>query len=160
MCVHMNYTRRYENKGCPLFDRVSTYTIRPQSHQVLDYVSNPGSLTFMKLLVKRGPSFEQGWVECLFHVEPVWNSVALAGSHLEFHIQTTQSFRVKLKDEGKQTKRPHNNDKAGKDDLLEFGMTVFFHTHLIVAPLDSPAKLVLPSAMPNQGFPALRGRKF
>lgn len=43
----------------------------PRSHLALDYVSNPGSLTFMKLLAKRGPSFEQGWVESFFHVEPV-----------------------------------------------------------------------------------------
>lgn len=42
-----------------------------RSHLALDYVSNPGSLTFMKLLAKHGPSFEQPRVEYFFHVEPV-----------------------------------------------------------------------------------------
>lgn len=83
-----------------LFDSFYTYTMKPQSHQ-----KSPGfGLCFKSGLTdihetfgKHGPSFEQGWVEYFFHVGPVWNSEALAGFPLEFHIQTTQSFRVKIK---------------------------------------------------------------
>ena len=95
-----------------LFDRFYTHTIKPQSRQkspVWDCVSSPGPLTFMKLLAKHGPSFEQAWVEYFFHVEPVWNSVALASFHLEFHIQTIPSFRLKLRGEGKQRGKQTEN---------------------------------------------------
>lgn len=49
---------------------------------------------------KHGPGFEQGWVECFIHVEPMWNSAASARFLLEFHIQTVQCFKVKLKQRG------------------------------------------------------------
>lgn len=67
-------SQRYENKGCPcLTDSILLQDSLKvaRSHLVWDYVSNPGSLTFMKLLAKHGPSFKQGWVEYFFHVEPM-----------------------------------------------------------------------------------------
>ena len=67
-------SQRYENKGCPcLTDSILLQDSLKvaRSHLVWDYVSNPGSLAFMKLLAKHGPSFKQGWVEYFFHVEPM-----------------------------------------------------------------------------------------
>lgn len=127
MCVHMKSHRRPGNKGCPCLTDSMLVQLSlkvPRSHLALDYVSNPGSLTFMKLLAKRGPSFEQGWVESFFHVEPVWNPVALAGFHLEFHIQTTQSFRVKGR--GEETQR--NKTTTAQETMAcptENGMAVY-----------------------------------
>ena len=129
-CVYTwNYSQRYENKGCPcLTDSIPLQDSLKvtRSHLAWDYVSTPGSMTFMKLLAKHGPSFEQGWVEYFFHVEPVWNSVVLATFLLEFHIQTSQSFKVKLRGKGKQ-KNPTEQEKNG---LLKNGTaSITFQTH-------------------------------
>lgn len=124
-----------------LFDRSSTYATKAQSQQ-----KSPGfRLHFKSGLTdihetfgKHGASFEQGWVEYLFHVESVWNSVALARFHLKFHIQTNQSFKVKLGDKiewrkGGQLNRTNGNGIAichNPNELLS--VTIWFCSWILL----------------------------
>lgn len=88
---------------------------------------------------KAGPNTSFMWNLC-------GTQLALAGSHLEFHIQTNPKFQSKIKGEGKQRNRPTNSatmTKPRKDGFLENRRAVIFQTHFILAPLDSATKLVL-----------------
>lgn len=151
-----------------LFDRFSTYTIKPQSHQK----SSGFGLCFKSRLTDIHETSGKTWAKFQARLRRIllsWGTcvkpsgfgwVSPWASH-----SNNPKFQSKIKG-WRETNKPHNNDKAGKEDLLENGTAIIFQTHFILVPLDSPKYLVLPSAiqlhsaMPNQGFLLLRGRKF
>jgi len=142
-----------------LFDRFTTYTIKPQSRQ-----KSPGfGLCFKSRLTDIHETSGKMWAKFRARLSRILLScgtcVKLGLWRVSPWASHSNNPKFQSKSKGwRETNKPHNNDKTGKDDLPENGVAIIFQTHFILVPLDLPTKLVLPlaiqlhSAMPNQGF--------
>lgn len=113
-----------------LFDRFSTYTIKPQSHQK----SSGFGLCFKSRLTDIHETSGKTWAKFRARLRRILLScgtcVKLSGfgwvSPWASHSNNPK-FQSKIKG-WRETSKPHNNDKAEKEDLLENGTAIIFQT--------------------------------